>query len=250
MRALDIIRGFSLTDAVDILLVSLIVYQIIMIIRGTRAFQILLGLAFIFIVYIFSRTLQFNTLHWLLDHFLGSMILVIVVLFQADIRRALARFGKNPFATTSFEAEEEVTDELVRSVNALVHRRIGAIIVIERETGLSEYIEEGVKLEAEVCRELIVSIFLPSSPIHDGAVIIRKGRIVAAGCFFPLAMDMELEKDIGTRHRAAIGISEETDSVVIVVSEERAEVSLVFEGRISFNLSPEELTDKLHGLLG
>lgn len=250
MRALDIIRGFSLTDAVDILLVSLIVYQIIMIIRGTRAFQILLGLAFIFIIYIFSRTLHFNTLHWLLDRFLGSMILVIVVLFQADIRRALARVGKNPFATSSFEAEEEFIDELVRSLNALVHRRIGAIIVIEKETGLTEYIEEGVKLDAEVCRELIVSIFLPSSPIHDGAVIIRKGRIVAAGCFFPLAMDMELEKDIGTRHRAAIGISEETDSVVLVVSEERAEVSLVYEGRISFNLSADKLSDKLHGLLG
>lgn len=250
MRLIEIFKGFSFIDTIDILLVALVVYQIILIIRGTRAFQILIGLAFIFLVYLVSRSLEFNTLHWILDRFLGSIILVIVVLFQADIRRALARFGKNPFAVTSYEAGEEFVDELVRSVNALVHRRIGAIIVVERETGLSEYIEEGVKLDAELCRELVVSIFLPSSPIHDGAVIIRKGRIVAAGCFFPLATDIELEKDLGTRHRAAIGISEETDAVVLVVSEERAEVSLVFEGSISFNLSSVDLADRLHRLLG
>ena len=250
MLLIEIFRGFNLSDALDILLVALVVYQIILIIRGTRAFQILLGLSFIFVVYIIARSMEFNTLHWILDHFLGSIILVIVVLFQADIRRGLARFGKNPFATSTYEAGEEFVDELVRSVNALVHRRIGAIIVVERETGLSEYIEEGVKLDAEVCRELIVSIFLPSSPIHDGAVILRKGRIVAAGCFFPLATDIELEKDLGTRHRAAIGISEETDAAVLVVSEERAEVSIVYQGQISFNLSPESLSDRLHRLLG
>jgi diadenylate cyclase len=250
MRELEIFRGFNITDVIDILFVAVVVYQIILIIRGTRAIQILFGLAFIFVLYLVSGSLELNTLHWVLDQFLGSIILVIVVLFQADIRRALARFGKYPFASTHYEAGEEFVDELVRSINALVHRRIGAILVIERETGLSEYIEEGVKLDAEVCRELIVSIFLPSSPIHDGAVIIRKGRIVAAGCFFPLATDIELEKDLGTRHRAAIGVSEETDAVVLVVSEERAEVSLVFEGRISFNLSSEELSDRLHRLLG
>ncbi len=250
MRELEIFRGFNITDVIDILFVAVVVYQIILIIRGTRAIQILFGLAFIFVLYLVSGSLELNTLHWVLDQFLGSIILVIVVLFQADIRRALARFGKYPFASAHYEAGEEFVDEFVRSINALVHRRIGAILVIERETGLSEYIEEGVKLDAEVCRELIVSIFLPSSPIHDGAVIIRKGRIVAAGCFFPLATDIELEKDLGTRHRAAIGVSEETDAVVLVVSEERAEVSLVFEGRISFNLSSEELADRLHRLLG
>ena len=249
MKLLEIFRNFALPDAVDIVLVALVIYQMFLIIRGTRALQILIGLTLIFIVYAGSGFLNLGALNWMLDKFITSIILVIVVLFQADIRRALARFGKNPFATSAFETGEEFVDELVRSVNALVHRRIGAIIVVERETGLSEYIEEGVKLDAELCRELVVSIFLPSSPIHDGAIIIRKGRIVAAGCFFPLATDIELEKDLGTRHRASIGISEETDAVVLVVSEERAEVSMVFEGRISFNLSSEELSDKMHRLL-
>lgn len=251
MRFFDVFRSAGFGDVIDIFLVALVIYQIIMIIRGTRALQILFGLVFIFGMYGISGAAHLNTLHWLLDKFLGSIILVIVVLFQADIRRALARFGTiRSFSSANYEADENFIDELVRSVNALVHRRIGAIIVLERETGLSEYIDEGVKLDAELCRELIVSIFLPSSPIHDGAVILQKGRIVAAGCFFPLATDIELEKDLGTRHRAAIGISEETDSVVLVVSEERAEVSLVFEGRISFNLNPEELSNRLHRLLG
>lgn len=250
MHLIDIFRGIGLSDGIDIILVALVIYQIILIIRGTRAFQILIGLAFIFVVYFVSQFFAFNTLHWVLDKFLGSIILVIVVLFQSDIRRALARFGKNPFGATTFVEGDEFVEELVRSANAMVHRRIGAIIVIERETGLSEYIEEGVKFDADVCRELIISIFLPSSPIHDGAVIIRKGRIVAAGCFFPLATDIEVEKDLGTRHRAAIGISEETDAVVLVVSEERGEVSMVYEGRISFNLSPEELADRLHRFFG
>ena len=247
---LDAFRGFRVTDAIDILLVAMIIYQIILIIRGTRALQILVGLIFIFAVYVISQSFEFNTLHWILDKFLGSIILVIVVLFQQDIRRALARFGKYPFSGATIDEGYEFVDELVRSINALIHRRIGAIIVIERETGLSDYIAEGVKLDAEVCRELIVSIFLPSSPIHDGAVIIRNGRIVAAGCFFPLATDIELEKDLGTRHRASLGISEETDAVVLVVSEERAEVSLVHEGRIQFNLSSEELSDQLHHYFG
>ncbi len=250
MKLIEIFRNFGLPDVVDILLVALIIYQMFLIIRGTRALQILLGLFLVFAVYAISGLLELGALNWMLDKFITSIILVIVVLFQADIRRALARFGKNPFAVSAYEAGEEFVDELVRSVNALVHRRIGAIIVVEKETGLSEYIDEGVQLDAEVCRELIVSIFLPSSPIHDGAVIIRKGRIVAAGCFFPLATDIELEKDLGTRHRASIGISEETDAVVLVVSEERAEVSMVYEGRISFNLSSEELSDKLNRLLG
>jgi diadenylate cyclase len=250
MLLLEIFRGFTLFDAIDILLVAVVIYQIFLIIRGTRAFQILMGLALIFGVYLVSQYLGLNTLQWVLDRFLGSIILVIVVLFQADIRRALARFGKYPFGSSAPIEDVEFIDELVRSTNALVNRRIGALIVIERETGLSEYVEEGVKLDAGVTRELMVAIFLPSSPIHDGAVILRGGRIVAAGCFFPLATDIELEKDLGTRHRAAIGISEETDAMVIVVSEERAEVSLVEDGRIGFNLTSDELGDRLHKYFG
>lgn len=250
MILIDIFRGFTLFDALDIVLVAVVVYQIFIIIRGTRAFQILMGLALIFGVYLISQYLGFNTLQWVLDRFLGSIILVIVVLFQADIRRALARFGKYPFGSVAPVEDEEFVEELVRSTNALANRKIGALIVVERETGLSEYVEEGVRLDAAVARELMVSIFLPSSPIHDGAVIIRAGRIVAAGCFFPLATDVELEKDLGTRHRAAIGISEETDALVIVVSEERSEVSLVMDGRISFNLTSDELADRLHKIFG
>ncbi|NLH49146.1 MAG: TIGR00159 family protein [Myxococcales bacterium] len=236
-------------DLLDIFLVALVIYRILLMIRGTRALQILVGLGVIFFVYALSDVMGLYTLHWMLSTFLGSLILMIVVLFQTEIRRGLAKFARNPFAAPPAE-ESEYVEELVRSTTALTNRRIGALIVLERETGLNEYIEEGIQLDAAISRELIVSIFLPSSPIHDGAVIIRKGRIVAAGCFFPLATEVELDKDMGTRHRAGIGVSQETDAIVLIVSEERAQVSMAIEGRITSNLSAEQLTDLLHTHLG
>lgn len=242
-------KGINVIDVIDILLVAIIIYRILFMIRGTRAVQILGGLGIIFLVYVLSQLFELYTLNWMLSAFLGSVILVIVVLFQPEIRRALARFARNPFSA-AIPMELEFAEELVRSTTALVNRRIGALIVLEKETGLNEYIEEGIKLDAAVSRELLVSIFLPSSPIHDGAVIVRGGRIVAAGCFFPLATEVELDKDLGTRHRAAIGVSQETDALVVVVSEERAQISVVHYGRIITNVSNEELLDVIHRHFG
>lgn len=241
--------SITIIDIIDILIVAVILYRILIMIRGTRALQILVGLGFIFIVYVVSQLIGLYTLHFMLSAFLGSLILVVVVLFQPEFRRALARFARNPFSNVS-PVSLDFAEELVRSTTALVNRRIGALIVLEKETGLNEYIDEGIPLDAGVSRELLVSIFLPSSPIHDGAVIIRNGRIVAAGCFFPLATEVEVDKDLGTRHRAAIGVSQETDALVLVVSEERAQVSVVHFGRITSNVSGDDLLNILHKHFG
>ena len=242
-------KGINLIDVLDILLVALVLYRLLVMIRGTRAVQILVGLMLIFLVYLISQIVGLFTLHWMFSTFLSALILVVVVLFQPEIRRALARFARNPFAVTA-PIDIEFAEELARSTTALTNRRIGALIVLERKTGLNEYIEEGIKLDAAVSRELLVSIFLPSSPIHDGAVIIRNGRIVAAGCFFPLATEVDMDKDLGTRHRAAIGISQESDAVVLVVSEERAQVSIAHDGHITLNVTSENLLDFLQEHFG
>jgi len=236
-------------DLIDIFLVALIIYRLLVMIRGTRALQILFGMVLLFAFYLGSEIIGLYSLNWLLSTFLGSFILVVVILFQQEIRRALARFARNPFAS-AVVVEAEFAEELVRSTTALANRRIGALIVLEKETGLNEYIDEGIQLDAAISRELLVSIFLPSSPIHDGAVIIRGGRIVAAGCFFPLATDVELDKDLGTRHRAGIGVSQETDALVLIVSEERAQVSIAREGRLTSNVTNEQLLDALHRYFG
>lgn len=246
---LEILPEIRFRDVVDILVVAFIIYRILILIQGTRAIQMLLGLATIVIVFILAQWFQLATLEWALSNILGDIFLVIIVLFQSDIRRALTRVGKNPFATGGDEFGEEVVEEISRAANALANRKIGAIIVVERNTGLNEYIEDGVAIDAKVSRDLMISAFLPTSPIHDGAMIIRGGRIVAAGCFFPLATDVEIDKDLGTRHRAAIGISEESDAAVVVVSEEKGAVSLIYQGKIFFNLDGDNLRERLHRLL-
>ncbi|MBZ0273183.1 diadenylate cyclase CdaA [bacterium] len=236
-------------DVVDILAVTVIIYNVFVLVRRTRAVQMMLGLGVILFLYVVSDAGRFFTLHYILDAFLESAIIIIVILFAEDIRRGLMRFGKNPFSAGQYVASAEFLDELIRSVQALINRRIGAIIVVERGTGLKDYIDEGVPLDAGVSRELLISIFLPSSPIHDGAVIIRNGRIIAAGCFFPLADDLDLDRDLGTRHRAALGISQKSDAAVLVVSEERGEVSLGYLGHLDRDLNPDELYNRLGKLL-
>ena len=246
----DVFRQIGVRDVIDIVVVAYLIYRALLIIRGTRAIQMLVGLAAVVVVFFAAGRFKLATLHWILSSVLSSIFLVVIVLFQSEIRRALSRVGKNPFAGAGGESGEELVEEITRAANTLANRRIGAILVVARETGLSEYVEDGVKLDAKVSKDLIVSIFLPTSPIHDGAVIIRRGRMVAAGCFFPLATDVDLGKDLGTRHRAAIGISEESDAVVIVVSEERGEISLIVEGKTYFNLDNESLHARLQELLG
>ena len=229
---LDAILSMRLLDILDILLVSYIIYRIILLIRGTRAVQMLVGIALIISIYFLSGKLELQTLHWLLKTFLGSILVVLVILFQTDIRRALTQMGKTPFHKAADVAEKDM-EEIVRAATYMARRRIGALMVIERDTGLRDYVDTGHRLDARLCAELLVAIFLPASPMHDGGVIIHKGKIHSSGCLLPLSHNPRIDKRYGTRHRAALGLSEETDAVIIVVSEETQEISLVQQGAIT-----------------
>lgn len=237
-------------DLLDILLVAFIIYRIILLIKGTRAVQMLVGLAVLLIVYVGSQVGGLYTLNWILNNFLSSIILVIVVIFQNDIRRALIHVGRNPFfADLSFREETQVIDELCRGCAALAQKQLGALIVIERETGINDFLEVGVELDAKPSSALLHSIFHHASPLHDGAVIIQRGRITRAGCFLPLTQDPEVSPQFGTRHRAAIGLTELVDAVVIVVSEETGRISVVVGGKITRNLEVSTLKKVLNRLL-
>lgn len=239
-----------LLDLLNVVLVAFIIYRIILLIKGTRAVQMLLGLAVILIAYIGSQIGGLYTLHWILDNFLSSIILVIVVIFQNDIRRALIHFGRNPFfADLSYGEESAVMDELVKACVNLGSKKIGALIVIERETGLKDFLEVGVEIDAKVSSDLITSIFLPNSPIHDGALIIQQGRLTRAGCFLPLSQNPDINKALGTRHRAAIGLTELVDAVAIAISEETGRISVVVGGRLTRNLDSTALKRVLKRLL-
>jgi uncharacterized protein (TIGR00159 family) len=246
---LDLLSNFRLQDAIDIALIAFVIYRIIDLIRGTRAVQMLIGLAVVFLTYLSSQYFSLYTLNWILDNFLSSILLVIVVIFQDDIRRALTQVGTRPFFGTQPRLHGQDLEEMVRAAVALASKRIGALIVIQRDVGLNQYIEVGTPLDAQVSRELILSIFQPASPIHDGAVIIHHGRIIAAGCFLPLTANPHVSKTLGTRHRAAIGLTEETDAIVVVISEEEAAISLVREGRITRDVDAGTLRTTLQKLL-
>jgi uncharacterized protein (TIGR00159 family) len=211
----------------------------------------LIGLVVVLGLYIMSLRVGFFTLHWVLNNFIASMILVIIVIFQDDIRRALTRVGRNPFISSSVESLEkvEIIEEIVRACMTLVEKRVGALIVFERKTGLNDYIEKGVLIDGCIQKETIISIFQPTSPLHDGAIIIQEGRIAAAACLLPLDTDMEVTSTFGTRHRCALSLSNETDAVVIIVSEERGTISLAIGGRIRWNLTGQILRDTLLKLL-
>ncbi len=239
-----------LLDLLDILLVAFIIYRILLLIQGTRAVQMLVGLAVLLIIYVASQIGGLFTLNWILDNFLSSIILVIVVLFQHDIRRALIHVGRNPFfADLSFREETKVIDELCRGCVALAQKRMGALLVIERETGINDFLEVGVEIDAKPSGDLIHAIFHTSSPIHDGALIIQRGRITCAGCFLPLTQNPDLSPRLGTRHRAAIGLTEMVDAVVIVVSEETGRVSVVVGGKMTRDLEMTTLKKVLSRLL-
>jgi uncharacterized protein (TIGR00159 family) len=224
-------------DLLDVVLIACGAYWIIHLIRGTRAVQMLVGLVLLFLTYLGSQVLELYTLNWVLDNFLGSILLVIVVLFQNDIRRALTEMGRGSLlGVRTRSAYTSVVEEVSRAAVSLASKRIGALIVLERTVGLNEYIRVGTPLYAQVSKELLGSIFLTDSPIHDGAVVIQAGRITAAGCFLPLTVNPSVSRHFGARHRAAIGLTEETDAVVVVVSEEEGTVSLVREGWIERDL--------------
>ncbi len=231
-------------------MVAFIIYRIILLIRGTRTAQILLGGAVVGGAYFLSRWADLLTLNWLLDHFLDYLILVILILFQDDIRKGLAQVGMQPRLWSGRRfLEPQVIEEVVAAATALAERRLGAIIVLERETGLRDVVERGVSLDAAVGRELIQSLFARSSPVHDGALIVSQGRVAAAGCVLPLSGSTSLRKALGTRHRAAVGLSERSDAAVIVVSEERGMVSVAWRGKLYEELSPTELRGLLYEVI-
>ncbi|HEY7535121.1 MAG TPA: diadenylate cyclase CdaA [Thermodesulfobacteriota bacterium] len=249
---LDAISNFRLFwDIVDISIVALIIYYLLSLIERTRAVQMLFGLAAVFVLYFLSQRWELYTLNWILGHFLGSIILIAVILFQQDIRRALAAFGGNPLVLKIYhgKSEELVINEIVKATSFLANRKIGALIAIERKNSLSDFVEIGMRLDAWVSRELIISIFNPTSPLHDGGVIIAGSKILSVGSFFPLATDPDLERELGTRHRAAIGLARETDAVIIIVSEETGTISLAFEGNLKRGLDATSLNNLLLDLL-
>lgn len=235
----------------DVLIVYYIIYRILLIIKGTRALQALLGLLFILLGYGIFKSLGLVAVSWLFDQFFGNLLLVMVIIFQSDIRRALSRIGRNPFSTMVTSAEEaRIIDGMVKATAKFSERRVGALMVIEREADLSDYVESGIRINGEVTSELLLTLFDTHTPLHDGAVIIQQGLLTAAAVLLPLSGNPTLARELGTRHRAAIGISEETDAVVVVVSEETGKISLCMKGRITRDLDQDTLRKVLLNLVG
>ncbi len=233
-------------DALDILIVAIITYALLRLIRGTRAVQMVLGLFAIFFVYVLASLLKLVALTTVLKALIFYVPFAIIVLFSHDLRRALAAFGRTPFFAlfSGYHAEETVS-EIVLAVTSLSARRVGALIVLERREGLKNYIENGSRIDSVVSYELLVTLFAPGTPLHDGAVIVSGDRIAAAASFLPLSLKEGLPKRFGTRHRAAIGITEETDALAILVSEERGTISLARGGELEEDLDAKSLRDLL-----
>lgn len=232
-------------DTIDIVFVAVALYWLMLLIRGTRAVQIVVGLIVLVAARFVAEVFQLVTMQLILDSFLPYAVIIVVILFQNDIRRGLARVGRGFFPTVAAEQESQVVEEVVRAAQTLSQKRVGALVVLERETSLDDMIETGTRLDSEVSKDLLVSLFLPYSPLHDGAVVIQQGRVGWAGSILPLTLRQDLPEGVGTRHRAAIGITEETDAVVVVVSEETAAISVVLSGDIFQHLDAPRLRDVL-----
>jgi uncharacterized protein (TIGR00159 family) len=236
---------------VDILVLAFLIYEVLKLIRGTRAVQMALGAGVVVAIFFGSRWAHLDTVNWLIRNLLGYIVFAIIVLFQADIRRALAHLGRAPFFRylAKEESAEESIEELVVAATMLSAQRTGAIIAVERQIGLRNYIEGGIALDAVLTYDLLVSIFQLTSPLHDGAVIVQDDRVASAACFLPLTINPKLSKDLGSRHRAAIGLTEENDSIAIVVSEETGSLSIVADGQIERGISSDELRTRLRALM-
>jgi len=243
--------SLTVWDVIDVLIVAVVIYESLKLIRGTRTMQMAFGSALIVGLYFASIAAPLQTVNWLIRNMVGYLVFAAIVLFQNDIRRALAHVGRTPFlrAFSKAENDDETIEEIVTASQQLAERRTGALIVIEREIGLRNYIESGIPLDAMVTHDLLVSVFQTSGPLHDGAAIIQENRIAAAACFLPLTVNPSVGTDLGTRHRAAIGLTEENDAVAVVVSEETGRISLVSDGQIARGLSPETLRARLNTLV-
>ncbi|HEU4936112.1 MAG TPA: diadenylate cyclase CdaA [Vicinamibacterales bacterium] len=238
-------------DLVDIAIVSFLIYEFLKLIRGTRAVQMGVGTLLIVALFYVSRLAPLQTVNWLIRNALLYVAFAAIVIFQSDIRRALAHFGQAPFFRyfNRQEAADETIEEIVVAATMLSSQKVGAIIAVEREIGLRNYIESGIPLDATLTYDLLVTIFQPGSPLHDGAVILQENRVAAAACFLPLTVNPRVGRELGTRHRAAIGLTEEGDAVAVIVSEETGYISVAIDGRIDRRLSPDELRERLRSLV-
>ncbi len=231
--------------ALDILLVALIIYQVLVLVRGTRAAPMLAGLAVVVFAFYLLPTEKLVTLNWVFSHVLPYVVFALIVVFQSEIRHMLADLGRRLSFLHTTPAGSDAYDDIVLAANLFSQNQTGALIVIEREIGLRTHIESGVPLDARLSYDLLATVFRPSAPLHDGAVIIQKDRIAAAACFLPLSMNPLLSTQLGTRHRAAIGITEETDAIAVVVSEETGAISLALGGQIERDLTANQLRERL-----
>ena len=240
-----------LLNGLDVLIVAYLIYRGLLVIRGTRAAPMLWGLTLLVVLYFLARQIGLNTLGWLLGNFLSSIILVVVVLFQDEIRRGLTKVGMHRFFAPRGKLGFDKTIEDVTLVaQTLANQKLGALLVIQGKMGLDEFVEDAVVLDALVNRKLLYSIFLKDSPLHDGAVLIEGDRIKAAGCVLPLSFNPDLDPSLGTRHRAALGLSERSDAIIVVVSEENGSVSAVHEARMFRNMDAAALRNFLRRALG
>jgi diadenylate cyclase len=238
-----------LASVVDILLVWYVIYKLIMVIRGTKAVQLLKGIFVILIVRVISDFFGLKTLSWIMEQAITWGFLAIIIIFQPELRRALEQLGRGKFFSRSSSQEdvdqEKTVNAIIKATDYMAKRRIGALISIERETGMSDYIETGIPLNSKISSELLINIFIPNTPLHDGAVIIQKSSVAAAACYLPLSESPFISKELGTRHRAALGISEVTDSITVVVSEETGGISLTKNGELHRDLSAEVFKELL-----
>lgn len=244
----EVLRRFDLSAALDIFLITVSIYWLLLLIRGTTAMTVLRGAVVLLVgAFVLSRALDLRVVNWMLRNSVAGLVIALAVIFQPEMRRALERLGRTGLRSLQRREHETVIDVVVRSSMQLARQRHGALIVLERDTGLAEVIDTGVRLNASISEQLLGSVFSPHSPLHDGAVIVSRDRVIAAGCTLPLS-ESALPAEFGMRHRAGLGITERTDAVVVVVSEERGEVSLASHGRMVTALSEERLTRELHRL--
>ncbi len=240
----------SVISIIDIVLVAVIIYEFLALIKGTRAALMLIGVAALALAFYFSRLGELTALNWLISTLLPYTVFALIVVFAGEIRQALARLGRGLTFSRAAASEADAYDDIVLAANLFSQNQTGALIIIEREIGLRTYIESGVPLDAHISYDLLATIFRPSAPLHDGAVIVQKDRIAAAACFLPLSMNPVLSTQLGTRHRAGIGVTEEADAIAVIVSEETGAISLAIGGKIERDLTVEQLRERLGGLLG
>ncbi|MEY4479790.1 MAG: hypothetical protein RLZZ267_468 [Bacillota bacterium] len=245
---MSLLTNLKFTDIIDIIIVSYVIYKLIILVRGTRAVQLLKGIIVIAIAWVLSVWLNLYTLNWLLNQMITVGVLAVIVIFQPELRRALEQLGRGRLFSRGSDIDQEYSrliGEVVKAVNYMSKRKIGALIVFERETGLNDYIESGVKIESQITSELLINIFVPNTPLHDGAVILKENKISAAACYLPLSENPFISKELGTRHRAAIGVTEVSDGICVVVSEETGQVSFSMNGQVVRDIKEESLIAKL-----